>query len=253
MRNTGGIRAVVVSGALLLVGLGGAVPAVAQGTGDGFLFRRPGGSLSLWGGFAGERADSPIFSFVTDTFSLSRSAFNAFTIGGDLGVSVAPGLDLVFSVAYAGSKAGSEYRHWQDTQGNPIQQTTTLERVPLVASLKWYPLGRGEMAGSLAWVPRRYAPFIGAGGGFMWYRFQQYGDFVDFTDSAVVSDAFDSHYWTGTGNVFGGVDVSLTPRWVLTARAQYTWARSHLGSDFVGPNQIDLSGLSVTAGLGVRF
>ena len=47
MRNTGGIRAVVVSGALLLVGLGGAVPAVAQGTGDGFLFRRPGGSLSL--------------------------------------------------------------------------------------------------------------------------------------------------------------------------------------------------------------
>lgn len=253
MRNTCGSRALLASGALLLLGLGGAVPALAQSTGNGFLFGRPSGSLTVWGGWAGEQADSPIFQFVTDTFSLSKSAFNAFTIGGDLAVNVAPSLDAGFSLGYASSKAGSQYRHWQDTQGNPIQQTTTLERVPLTASLKWYPLGRGQMAGNLAWIPRPLAPFIGGGAGVMWYRFQQYGDFVDFADSAVVSDAFSSHHWTPTADAFAGVDYALSPRWVLTAKAQYTWAQSHLGSDFVGPNQIDLSGLSLSAGLGVRF
>jgi outer membrane protein W len=246
-------RIAALSGGALVAALACAAPAMAQGTGDGFLFRRPRASLHVWVGYAQPRADSPIFAFVTDTFSLSKSSFGAFAIGGDLSVALWPSVDMVYSVGYAGSKANSAYRNWQDTQGLPIQQTTTLERVPLTVGLKWYPVGRGESAGQLAWVPSAWAPFVGVGGGLMWYRFQQYGDFVDYTDSAVVSDAFASHDWTWTGHAFAGVDVSLGARWIVSARAQYTWAQSHLGSDFVGPNQIDLSGLSVTAGLGVRF
>jgi hypothetical protein len=227
--------------------------AKAQAAGDGFLFRQPGGSLRLWLGYARPTADSPIFQFVTDTFTLSKSSFGAFAIGGDLAVSVSPHADLVFSLGYAGSKAGSAYRNWVDNNNQPIAQTTTLERVPLTASLKWYLAPQGESVGRFAWVPSRWTPFVGAGGGAMWYRFQQYGDFVDFADSAVTYDSFDSHDWTWTAHAFAGVDVALGPRWLFTAEGRYTWARSHLGSDFVGPDQINLSGFSMTAGIGVRF
>ena len=243
-----------VAGAAVMAGLLAVAPAArAQAAGDGFLFRAPGGSLRMWMGYARPTADSPIFQFVTDTFTLSKSSFGAFDVGGDLAVSVAPQLDVVFSLAWAGSRAGSEYRNWVDNNNQPIQQTTTLERVPLTVGLKWYLAPQGDAVGRFAWVPRSWVPFVGVGGGAMWYRFQQYGDFVDFTDSAVVNDAFDSNAWTWTAHALAGVDVSLGSRWILTAQAQYTWARSHLGSDFVGPNQINLSGLSLTAGLGVRF
>lgn len=242
-----------VMGAVAVALLAAAPAARAQATGQGFLFRQPEGSLRMWVGYDRPMADSPIFQFVTDTFTLSKNSFGAFDIGGDLSFSIAPQADLLFSLAYAGSKAGSEYRHWLDNNNQPIVQTTTLERVPLTMSLKWYLVPPGDAVGRFAWVPRSVAPFVGVGGGAMWYRFQQYGDFINFADSAVVNDAFDSHAWTWTGHAFAGADFAVGSRWIFTAQARYTWAQSHLGSDFVGPNQIDLSGFSVTAGLGVRF
>ena len=231
-----------------------AVPgALAQGSGDGFLFRSPGGSIRVWSGYDRALANSPVFKFVTDTFTLSKSAFGAFAVGADVAARVAPRAELVFSAGWAGSKAGSEYRFWTGSDGLPIRQTTSLERVPLTVSLKWYLASPGESVGRFAWVPARIAPFVGAGGGLMWYRFQQYGDFVNTADSSVVSDALASESWTGSLDAYAGVDVALGPRYVLTARAQYTWARSHLGADFAGPNALDLLGLSLTAGVGVRF
>jgi hypothetical protein len=227
--------------------------ARSQAAGDGFLFRRPEGSIRVWTGYDRALANSPIFTFVTDTFTLSKSSFGAYAIGGDLTVRLAPRLDLMVSAAWAGSQARSEYRHWMDNSNQPIRQTTTLERVPLTASFKWYLASPGHSIGHFAWVPSTFAPFVGVGGGLMWYRFRQYGDFIDFTDSTVVSDDLESDNWTGTLNAFAGLDVALGPRYILTGRAQYAWAKSHLGSDFVGPNSVDLSGLSVTVGVGVRF
>lgn len=242
-----------VMGAVTAALVAAAPSARAQTAGAGFLFRQPGGSLRMWVGYDRPTADSPIFQFVTDTFTLTKNSFGAIDIGGELAVRASSRLDVVFGLAYAGSKAGSQYRHWVDTTGQPIVQTTTLERVPLTVSLKYYLAPQGDAVGRFAWVPRSVTPFIGVGGGTMWYRFQQYGDFIDFTDSTVVNDAFDSHAWTWTANAFAGADFAVSPRWIFTAQARYTWARSHLGSDFVGPNQINLSGFSVTGGLGVRF
>ena len=132
----------------------------AQAGGDGFLFQRPGGSFRIWTGYDRALANSPIFRFVTDTFTLSRSSFGAFAIGGDLAVRVAPRMELMFTGGWAGSRTGSVYRTNQT-----VAQTTSLERVPLSASLKFYVSGPGERIGHFAWVPTRIAPFVGVGGG----------------------------------------------------------------------------------------
>lgn len=239
----------VVAAALL-----GAPAARAQGSGDGFLFKPPTGSVGVRAGFDRPLASSDLYSFMTDELTLSRGDFGSLTLAADLSLRLDPRVDAVFSVAYAGSRTRSEFRRWVDQDNLPIEQTTTLERVPLTASVKWYVTPRGRSVGRFAWIPARYAPSVGAGGGAMWYRFRQSGDFIDFTNNnSVFSDDFTTDYWALTAHAFAGVDVSLSPRFVVTAEGRYTFAKAPLSNDFQGFDRIDLSGFSVTGGIAVRF
>lgn len=238
---------------MLLAALASAAPAHAQGSGHGFLFGEPRGSIALRAGFAHANAGSDVFSLTTRQLTLGRGDFSGFTIATDLALRLGQRLDAVLGVAYAGSSTPSEFRDFVDQNNLPIQQTTTFQRVPVTASLRAYLTPRGRSIGHFAWVPRKLAVYVGGGGGAMWYRFRQRGDFVDFQTNAVFSDQFTSSGWTPEAHALAGLDVSLTPRLALTGEGRYTWANARMSSDFEGFHRIDLSGFAVTAGLAVRF
>lgn len=233
--------------------LAAAPPARAQRSGDGFLFHAPSGSFVLRLGFDQPSARSDIFSDVTSQFTLRKSDFRGLSIGGELTAEVSPRTQLVFGLEWSGSSRGSEYQHYVDNQGLPIEQTTSFERVPLTAGVRYYLALPGQAVGHLAWVPSRYAPWVGGGIGAMWYQFRQSGDFIDLSTMAVFPDNLRSSDWTLTAHVNAGVDVSVSPRLFLTAEGRYTWAQAHLGPDFSGFNPIDLSGLALTLGVGYRM
>ena len=128
-----------------------------------------------------------------------------------------------------------------------------IRRVPLTGSFKAYVVQPGRTIGHFAWVPTRFSPYVGAGGGVMWYRFAQRGDFIDFNTFRVFPDAFDSNGFTPTVHGFGGIDISLHPRFAFTTEARYEWAKGNLISDFAGFNRIDLSGFTLTTGISVRY
>ena len=228
-------------------------PALGQSEGNGFLFQQPKGSFTLRTGLARPNATGDPFGFFSNELTLSTSSYLAFGIAGDLAFTVSPSLDVVLSTGWAGSQAPSELRHWLDANNEPIRQTTTLQRVPLTASLKYYLRSRGRAVGRFAWVPAGFAPYVGAGGGLTFYRLHQWGDFVDFRDTTIFSDNYASEGWTGTAHLFAGVDVPLGPRFVLSGEARYAWAKAPLGPDFQGFGDINLSGFSMTVGVGVRF
>jgi hypothetical protein len=239
--------------AIGLAALFGPSIARAQGSGDGFLFRKPVAALVLRGGLAAATAKGDLFSFLTDQFTLNKGDFRAPSFGGDLLVTVAPRVDLDFGVSYSGSKSQSEFRHFVDLNNLPIQQTTSLARVPLTAGARLYLASPGRSIGKFAWIPTKVVPYVGAGGGMMWYRLHQSGDFIDFKTTDVFPDSFQSSGWAPTAHAMAGVDYSVTPRLALTGEARYTWAKSQLGADFTGFNGIDLSDLGITLGLNVRF
>lgn len=241
-------RLLLVLAALLAPGL-----ARAQDNGDGFLFATPRATLTLRGGLTAPRAQGDLFGFVTDQFTLGRGDFRAPAGELSLGVRLAPRLDLDVGVAYSRSNKESEFRHWVDNRDLPIQQTTSLARVAPTMGLRLYLLPRGRSVGSFAWIPSRFAPYVGAGGGAMWYRLRQDGDFIDFSTTAVFPDTFESSDWTTTAHVKAGADYSLGPRWALTGEGRYDWAHARLGRDFVGFDGIDLSGAALTLGFTVRF
>lgn len=241
---------VAIAAALMAATL--ARPAQAQ-SGNGFLFQEPVGSFALRGGYTRATAGGDLFSQITNQFTLGKSDFNGPIFGADLAVRVAPQIDVVLGASYASTSASSEYRHLVDQNNAAITQTTSFQRVPLTASIRAYLTPRGRSVGKFAWVPARFAPYVGVGGGAVWYRFRQQGDFVDFNTNNVAPDALTSSQWTPAAQAMAGLDYSLTPRIALTGEAKYLYAKGKVNGSFTGFDSIDLSGLSTTLGLYFRF
>lgn len=230
-----------------------AAPVGAQVTGNGFLFKQPQGTFTLFGGYTRPNAAGDLFDFTTKNLTVSRNDFSTLTIGFEAQYTLLPQLDVSLGVSYSGSGKKSEFRDWEDNKHQPIEQKTSFQRIPVTASLKYYLMPRGHSISRFAWVPSKYAPFIGAGAGAMWYSFRQEGDFIDFDTGKVFPDTFKSTDWAGMVHAMAGFEYSLSPRYSLTTEARYTWANGDLSKDFSGFKEINLSGFSTTIGVSVRF
>ena len=179
--------------------------------------------------------------------------FTGVSLAGDFNVFLFPRMSLVLSGGYIGSNTESEFRDWVGEDDLPIYQTTEFQRVPLTAGLRLYPLPTGRKIGSYAWIPARVVPYVGGGAGLMWYQFRQSGDFVDNETLDIFFDELRSAGWTPTAEGFGGLTVTLSPRWSVVGEGRYTWAQDELSDSFEGFDPIDLAGLSVTVGASYRF
>ena len=244
-----GYAALLTASAITLI----APPSPAQRAGDGFLFHVPIGTLGVRGGINLASANSDVFAFVTDQLTLDRSDFNAPSLGSNLAIRLSGSTDLVLDVSYSTVSHGSEFRHWVDQNDQPIEQTTSLRRIPVTLGVRHYVTSRGRSVGQFAWIPARRSLYVGLGGGMMEYKFHQVGDFIDFKTLNVFHDEFTSQDWTAVAQANAGLDLALGDFVLLNTEARYTWAKALMSSDYVGFNRIDLSGLSVTAGFSFRL
>jgi hypothetical protein len=227
-------------------------PAPSERRAD-FLFGRPHGSIGVRGSWVFARAGSDLFDFVTRELTLERDDFDAPGFGFDVAVSLTPRMDVVGTVELNQSETTSEYRDYVDNNLLPIEQTTTLKVVQLGGSLRYALRPRGHDVSRFAWVPSRFVPFVGAGGGLIYHRFTQTGDFVDFVDLSVFTDYFRSSGWSPSAHAFGGVDVQLYRGLYGTVEGRYLWAAGTLSRDFVDFDPIDLAGFRVSGGINLLF
>lgn len=228
-------------------------PSAAQGGGDGFLFRTPKVQLGLRLGFSGAQAGSDIFDFSTEELTLDRGDFSGGLVGADIAFRASERLDLVLSFANASSSTRSEFRDWVGEDDLPIEQETTFTRRPFTLSGRYFFKDRGRSVSRFAWIPNSVTPYVVAGTGVMWYEFSQDGDFVDFDDLGIFTTRFTSDGWGIMGLGGAGVELSLSPRAVLNFEGRYEFSSGELSQDFVGFEDIDLSGFQLSVGLGVRF
>lgn len=225
----------------------------AQDTGNGFMFGNPLGSVGLRGGWAIASARSDLFSFTTDQLTLKRGDFSSPTIGVDAAVRVFGDTHLMASLDFSGMDKRSEDRRYIDNNNLPIEQVTRFRRMPITASVKQYITTPGRSIGRFAWVPSRFATYVGAGGGIEWYQFRQSGDFVDYQTLDVFSDSYSSDGWTSEMHAFAGIDYSIRANMALTTEARYSHSNAELSNDFSGFGKLDLSGFTTTVGLTFRF
>ena len=227
-------------------------PSRAQTAGDGFLFHTPLFTWGIRGGFDRAIAGSDLFSFVTKQLTLDRGDFSSATVGTTFALPVSRFNDIVFDIGYASVSRRSEFRKWVDQNNLPIEQTTSLRRVPVTLGFRHYLSPRGRSIGRFAWIPAARATYVGFGAGMMRYEFHQAGDFVDFQTLKVFYDEFVSKAWTPVLHALAGIEMSLGRAVMVTGEARYTWANGPMSPDYVNFHGIDLSGISIAAGLAIR-
>jgi len=239
----------------LWIAVGSAVcsQAVAAQGGDGYLFKAPRVSVTFESGYGFQRANSDLFDFVIDKHTIDQRDFDSPYFGGELGVRLSEHWDVALSVGYQSSRTLSEYRDFIGTDDLPIEQTTELRQIPAVASVKFYPWERGRTLGRFAWVPRTVSPYVGGGIGFVSYRFEQTGEFVDEETFDIFYDSLVSTGEGFLGRAVAGMDISLGKQFLFTVEGRYTWASSEVSGGYSGFDRIDLDGLQVIGGLGIRF
>ncbi|MCC7125598.1 MAG: hypothetical protein IT178_12175 [Acidobacteria bacterium] len=218
-----------------------------------FYFGEPRGSIGVRGSLLvpGERSD--LFDFLQNQLTIDRGDFRSAAFGADLAFTLTPRIDLVGSMDISRKTVASEYRDFVDNELLPIEQRTSLRQAGVTASVRYALAPRGERIGRFAWIPSRVQPYVGAGGGLIFWRFQQEGDFVDYEDGRVFPEFFSSNGISPTAHALGGLDIVVYKRMLFTLEGRYQWARGDLENDFIGFEPIDLSGVRASAGFRFVF
>jgi opacity protein-like surface antigen len=172
----------------------------------------------------------------SDWIGVSGGAEYSFKLGA------AP-VELGFHVDGYGRTLETSYRDFTDDFGGEIFQTLKVTIVPTGATLRLVPGWRGS-----------FQPYVGGGVDAVWYRYEQFGDFIDFFDPdlTVTGFSFLDEGWAFGVHVVAGVRIPINYDFAITAEGRYLWAETEMGGDF-RLNRIDLTGASVTLGLMVRF
>ena len=151
---------------------------------------------------------------------------------------------LLFGIGFWEGEMTQAYRDFVDQGGMEISHLTSLETAEL--SVAWsYRFGDG--AG--------LTPYIGAGGGFLWWRLREDGDFIDFGDPGLPINRsfFEAEGWTTHYLLLAGAEVPMGSSWSFFAEGRWRTADDDLGDDFAGFGEIDLSGREISAGVSFNF
>jgi hypothetical protein len=246
------IRATAVLVSVLAAGL--SKPAIAQRAGSpDFLFRPPAATLTFFGALSAPSAGSDLYGFSFDELTLDRKDLRTVAHGADLAIRLSPRTEGVIGFAFGRSEQRSSFRDYVDLDDQEIEQTTVLTRVPVGVSVRYYLTPRGEAIGSRAWIPARFTPWVGVGGGVMQYRFAQYGEFINFDNFDVFRARYTTRGWAPFAQGSLGAGWSLTRTFELTGELRYVRASGENGADFEGFDPIDLSAVATSVGLTVRF
>lgn len=244
----------------VLAGAAMAVPVAAQaprGQSD-FLFQRPALTLSVSGGWVvpgeGSAKESDVFQHTRLNLTVDGGAFASPVTMAEVAFRVSERLDLALGLEHASSTVHSEDREFFFQDHRPIEQSTRFARTGAQGSVKGYLFPRGRALSRFAWVPSRWSPYVGAGAGITGWKFVQTGDFVDYQTLDIFADEIDAAGTATTAHALAGIQLSLTPRFILKGEYRYLWGRGGVeGTDFSGFEAIDLSGSRATIGVAVRL
>jgi len=153
-------------------------------------------------------------------------------------------LSITFEGGYYQKDHYSMYSDYVDINDDPIFQNLALEMFSVEAGVKFYPLGNRS----------RFSPYVGGGAGMYFWKYEQWGDFIDFTTDTILENQYLETSTSTLGfNVKGGFVFLFTRSFGFMAEARYQVIKGSLSSFFEGFEKLDLTGLTVLAGFCLRF
>jgi outer membrane protein with beta-barrel domain len=237
--------------AVVIVGLLAALPASASAA-----------SLQLRIGGFQPRADSNLFRDDAELYGIAgrpcsddlavpcirNRDWRGVTGGAEFTFDPADHVELGLHLDGYGRTLDTANRRFERPDHSDIRQSLKLNVIPLGATLRLV-------------AADRYAtvvPYIGVGPDVFFYKYEEFGDFVDPETLDIVADDFVSEGVAAGFHATAGLRFRVNHDFSVLGEARYQWAKTNLGDDF--PQQpgedalrLDMSGLSVVVGLSLRF
>ena len=140
--------------------------------------------------------------------------------------------------------------------GGDIVHSFRVSITPIDFSLKFLPLGRRA----------KIIPYVGGGASLVFYGVRMFGDMINFADPQIFTDEVGdvtvypvepvASQDNGTAfgwHAFGGIQFPIGFRATIEAEARYHAARGRLNGLFEGFDDLELGGLTLTAGISYWF
>ncbi len=206
---------------------------------------RPGdfGALRFRLGVFEPQGDSQFWDDYFTDFTGSPSSLEDLTFGIDYLWWSSPRSGLLFGGSFYQGDTTVAYRDWETFDGQDIGHLVDLQLTDLSAA---YVLRFGD---------RGARPYVGLGGGVLWWQLREEGSFIDFGDPELPI-VYASYFADGTTwelFALAGLDVPLGFRWSFFFEGRYRYSEADLNKDFAGFGTVDLSGVELTGGLSWNF
>ena len=228
------MRRAAAAAAVLVLGVAMAAPASA----------RAGGLDIRIGGFQ-PHANSNLFDDDETLYTIRKRNWRGLTGGAEFSSRIARNLEIGFHLDGYERQRDTHYRDFfREEDGSEIRQKLKLDIVPVGVTVRLVPTNRHA----------RIAPYIGAGADAFFWKYEEFGDFVDFDDPelTIIADSFRADGVATGFHVAGGLRLFVSDDFGVTGEVRYTVAKGDMHDDFEG-NRIDLGGFAATVGLHLRF
>ena len=181
----------------------------------------------------------------TDPLLFEIKDFNYVTIGGEWLYAVSNYIETGVGVGFYRRTVPSIYRDVTHPGGAEIEQDLKLRMVPITATVRFLPAGRGGPV----------EPYVGGGVTFINWRYSESGEFVDSSDGSTFGATYKAD-GTAVGPVLLG-GIRFPAGEAMTVGAELRWQKAEgdtnsVESQLLG-NKIDLGGTSINFTMHIRF
>ena len=203
-----------------------------------------------------QRAEYTLFQDVCELYFAQPSDFDGVYGGIEYNQVLTNYVEVGVHYDYYSRTTDSSYRDYTWDDGSEIRQQLRLRVAPLGVTVRLLPTGKRH----------KIVPYVGGGVDALFYKYEEYGDFVCFPPSGgecrfdydVIPDAFVSESTAFGYHALGGLRVYLNRDFAIVGEGRYQWGNDEMGDDFAPnepglPNRIDLSGWTATIGVHIRF
>lgn len=183
--------------------------------------------------------------FAADPLLFEVKDFNYVTFGGEWLYAVSNYLETGVGIGYYARTVPSVYDDLVNVNGNEIAQDLKLRMVPITATVRFLPIGRRGPV----------EPYVGAGVGFVNWRYSESGEFVDSSDGSIFRETYKADGTAVGPVILGGLRFPAGD--ALTVGVEYRWQKAEgdtkpAESQLLG-SKIDLGGQSINFTMHVRF
>ena len=206
------------------------------------------GNLDLRMGAFQPRANSgavnDLFRDHSALYTVDKGDWLGFAGGVQYNTKIAKNFEIGFGIDGYGKTNDTAYRDYGGDGDRDILQTLELEIVPMSFELRLTPTSRRT----------KVAPWIGVGGDLYYWKYEAYGEFIDFNlpNQPIGVDSFISDGVNVGFHVSAGLRFAITDDVGFIVGARYQWGTADMGDDF-RENKLDLSGATYTGGINFRF